>query len=198
MPRLPRAPLTASRGRPERNDYADEALGWLGAGSNAERAFSSRQLVLVADDNADMRRHLGTVLGSRWDVVEAGDGRQALELARRHRPDLLITDVMMPELDGFGLIAAIRADAGLASLPVIMLSARAGPEAVGDGLAAGADYYLVKPFTSADLISHVAARLKAAARDRSGPPGEDGLAAGTSAGEPDRGYGSGKVRQPGA
>ena len=155
------------------NDYADEALGWLGADSNAERAFSSRQLVLVADDNADMRRHLATVLGSRWDVVVAGDGRQALELARRCRPDLLITDVMMPELDGFGLIGAIRADAGLASLPVIMLSARAGQEAVGGGLAAGADHYLVKPFTSADLISHVAARLEAAARDRSRPPGEE-------------------------
>jgi signal transduction histidine kinase/DNA-binding response OmpR family regulator len=155
------------------NEYADEALGWLGAGSNAERAFSSRQLVLVADDNADMRGHLATVLGSRWDVVVAGDGRQALELARRYRPDLLITDVMMPELDGFGLIAAIRADAGLASLPVIMLSARAGPEAVGGGLAAGADNYLVKPFTSADLISQVAARLEAAARDRSRPPGEE-------------------------
>jgi signal transduction histidine kinase/DNA-binding response OmpR family regulator/anti-sigma regulatory factor (Ser/Thr protein kinase) len=155
------------------NDYADEALGWLGAGSNAERPFSSRQLVLVADDNADMRRHLATVLGSRWDVVEAADGRQALELTRRHRPDLLITDVMMPELDGFGLIAAIRADAGLASLPVIMLSARAGPEAVGGGLAAGADHYLVKPFTSSELTSHVAARLEAAARDRSGPPAEE-------------------------
>ncbi|MGB6456147.1 MAG: SpoIIE family protein phosphatase [Streptosporangiaceae bacterium] len=160
------------------NDYADEAMGWLGAGSNAERSFSersfsSRQLVLVADDNADMRRHLATVLGSRWDVVEAGDGRQAVELARRHRPDLLITDVMMPVLDGFGLTAAIRADAGLASLPVIMLSARAGPEAVGGGLAAGADNYLVKPFTSADLISHVAARLEAAARDRSPPPAEE-------------------------
>ena len=155
------------------NDYADEALGWLSAGSNAERAFSSRQLVLVADDNADMRRHLATVLGSRWDVVVAGNGRQALELARRHQPDLLITDVMMPELDGFGLIGAIRADAGLASLPVIMLSARAGLEAVGGGLAAGADNYLVKPFTSADLISHVAARLEAAARDRSGPPGDE-------------------------
>jgi signal transduction histidine kinase/CheY-like chemotaxis protein len=155
------------------NDYADEARGWLGADSDAERAFSSRQLVLVADDNADMRRHLATVLGSRWDVVEAGDGRQALELARRRRPDLLITDVMMPELDGFELIAAIRADAGLASLPVIMLSARAGPEAVGGGLAAGADNYLVKPFTSADLISHVAARLEAAARDRLPLPGDE-------------------------
>jgi signal transduction histidine kinase/CheY-like chemotaxis protein len=155
------------------NDYADEALGWLGTSSRAKRAFSSRQLVLVADDNADMRRHLETVLGSRWDVVVAGDGRQALEMARRYRPDLLVTDVMMPELDGFGLIAAIRADADLASLPVIMLSARAGPEAVGGGLAAGADHYLVKPFTSADLISHVAARLAAAARDRSRPAGEE-------------------------
>ncbi len=154
------------------NDYADEALGWLGASANAEQAFSSRQLVLVADDNADMRRHLATVLSSRWDVIEASDGRQALELSRRHRPDLLITDVMMPELDGFGLIAAIRADAALASLPVIMLSARAGPDAVGGGLAAGADNYLVKPFTSANLISHVAARLEAAARDRAQPSGE--------------------------
>jgi signal transduction histidine kinase/CheY-like chemotaxis protein len=155
------------------NDYADEALGWLGARSNGERALSSRQLVLVADDNADMRRHLVTVLGSRWDVIEAGDGRQALELARRHRPDLLVTDVMMPELDGFGLVTAIRADDGLAALPVIMLSARAGPEAVGGGLAAGADNYLVKPFTSADLISHVAARLEAAARDRYAAPDEE-------------------------
>jgi CheY-like chemotaxis protein/anti-sigma regulatory factor (Ser/Thr protein kinase) len=127
----------------------------------------------VVDDNADMRHHLATVLGSRWDVIEAGDGRQALELARAYQPDLLITDVMMPELDGFGLIAAIRADAGLASLPVIMLSARAGQEAVGGGLAAGADNYLVKPFTSADLISHVTARLEAAARDRSRPASEE-------------------------
>lgn len=154
------------------NAYADEALGWLGAGAAArtERASSSRKLVLVADDNADMRRHLATVLGSRWEVIVASDGLQALELARRHRPDLLITDVMMPELDGFGLIGAIRADTDLASLPVMMLSARAGQEAVGGGLAAGADNYLVKPFSSADLISHVAARLKAAERDR--PPGE--------------------------
>lgn len=150
-----------------RNDYAEEALGWLGTGSQPDSAFSSRQLVLVADDNADMRRHLSTVLGTKWDVLEAGDGRQALELARRHRPDLLLTDVMMPELDGFGLIAAIRADPGLASLPVIMLSARAGPEAAGGGLDAGADHYLVKPFSSADLLSHVTARLQAVARDRS-------------------------------
>jgi len=154
------------------SDYADEALGWLGADSHAERTVSSRQLVLVADDNADMRKHLATVLGSRWDVLVAGDGRQALELARRHRPDLLITDVMMPELDGFGLIAAIRADADLASLPVIMLSARAGQDAVGSGLAAGADNYLGKPFSSAVLIGKVAARLQAAERDRSRPPDE--------------------------
>jgi signal transduction histidine kinase/CheY-like chemotaxis protein len=162
--------------RPTRGKaYADEALGWLGvgAGTGDERPSSSRQLVLVADDNADMRRHLATVLGSRWEVVVAGDGRQALELARRYRPDLLVTDVMMPELDGFELIGAIRADADLASLPVIMLSARAGQEAVGGGLAAGADHYLVKPFTSADLISHVAARLEAAERDRTHLPDEE-------------------------
>ena len=177
LPAAPAGPPAGTAGdiaRPTAgNPYADEALGWLGAGGAAERAPSSRQLVLVADDNADMRDHLATVLSSRWDVVVAGDGRQALELTRRHRPDLLIIDVMMPELDGFGLIGAIRADADLAWMPVIMLSARAGQEAVGGGLAAGADNYLVKPFTSADLISHVAARLEAAARDRSRSPGEE-------------------------
>jgi signal transduction histidine kinase/CheY-like chemotaxis protein len=160
-------------------DYADEAAGWIvgwpGASSAAERAFSPRQLVLVADDNADMRRHLARVLGNRWDVLVAGDGRQALDLARRHRPDLLITDVMMPELDGFGLIAAIRADTDLASLPVIMLSARAEQEAVSSGLAAGADNYLGKPFSSEVLIGKVAARLEAVTRDRSGLPDEEAL-----------------------
>jgi signal transduction histidine kinase/CheY-like chemotaxis protein len=125
-----------------------------------------RPVIMVADDNADMRNYLAWVLGRRWEVLLAADGRAALGLIRRYHPDLLVTDVMMPGLDGLELVTAIRADPDLAHLPVIMLSARAGLEAAGEGLATGADHYLVKPFSSADLVNHVEARLRAAARDR--------------------------------
>ncbi|MBS2965350.1 SpoIIE family protein phosphatase [Actinocrinis puniceicyclus] len=153
--------------------YLAEAMQWLetvpdpGPRSAAPPAIAPpRPLVMVVDDNADMRRHLERVCSPRWDVVLAGDGESALGLIRRRRPDLVITDVMMPKLDGLGLVAAIRADPQLASLPVVMLSARAGVEAAGAGLSAGADDYLPKPFSSADLVNRVAARLEADARER--------------------------------
>ncbi len=157
--------------------YVDEARQWVAASAGdpggAQARAAGRALVLVADDNADMCAHLARVLEARFAVVTAADGGQALDLARRSRPDLLVTDVMMPVMDGFGLIAAIRADPDLARLPVLMLSARAGVEAAGEGLAAGADDYLVKPFSSADLVSRVAARLEAAERDRSRVPRDE-------------------------
>ena len=155
--------------------YVEEALQWVGAqpagpaglaGPGPVTAKRGRPLVLVADDNADMRAHLARVLGTRFAVAVAPDGQHALELTRRYRPDLLLADVMMPGLDGFALTAAVRADPELAQMPVIMLSARAGIEAAGEGLAAGADDYLIKPFSSADLVNRVAARLEAAGRDR--------------------------------
>ncbi len=149
--------------------YVDEAMQWAGdrAAPPGPAPGRDRALLLVADDNADMRAYLSQVLGARWDVATAADGGQALEAARRLRPDLLVTDVMMPVLDGLALAAAVRADPALALLPVIILSARAGTEAAGDGLAAGADDYLVKPFSSVDLVNRVAARLEAAGRDQS-------------------------------
>ncbi|MGH3258123.1 MAG: SpoIIE family protein phosphatase [Streptosporangiaceae bacterium] len=157
--------------------YVDEARQWVAASGGepggAQAGAAARALVLVADDNADMRAHVARVLEARFEVLTAADGGQALEVARRSRPDLLVTDVMMPVMDGFGLIAAIRADPELAPLPVLMLSARAGVEAAGEGLAAGADDYLVKPFSSADLVSRVTARLEAAGRDRSRAPRDD-------------------------
>jgi signal transduction histidine kinase len=99
-------------------------------------------------------------------VEAVANGRQALAAARARRPDLIVTDVMMPELDGFGLLRELRADVSLQSIPVIMLSARAGEEARLEGLAASADDYLIKPFTARDLIARVDAQLvKARARD---------------------------------
>lgn len=177
----PPAGPAASQEHPEDgtpgNAFVEEALQWLGAatseGSADDSPRSGRPLVLVADDNADMRGHLARILRAHWDVETAADGRQALDLARRCHPDLLVTDVMMPALDGFGLVAAIRDDPDLAALPVIILSARAGVEAAGEGLAAGADSYLVKPFTSADLVNQVAARLEAAERARFRLPHEE-------------------------
>jgi signal transduction histidine kinase/DNA-binding response OmpR family regulator/serine phosphatase RsbU (regulator of sigma subunit) len=149
------------------NPYVVEALQWLGdelVEAPVERP--ARPLILIADDNADMRRHLQRILHPRWKTVCVTNGEAALEFIRAEHPDLLVTDVMMPMLDGFGLVATIRADEELAALPVIMISARAGIESSGEGFAAGADDYLVKPFGSKDLLNRVAARLDMATRAR--------------------------------
>jgi serine phosphatase RsbU (regulator of sigma subunit)/CheY-like chemotaxis protein/anti-sigma regulatory factor (Ser/Thr protein kinase) len=123
-----------------------------------------------------MRLQLQRILSAHYDVLTAADGEAALEVARRVEPALIVTDVMMPRLDGFGLVNALRADADLAMIPVVMLSARAGIEAAGEGLLAGAGDYLIKPFRSRDLLTRVAARLDAAARTRSWHDEEVGAA----------------------
>ena len=167
------APATssgASLPRPARGDadaYVDEALQWLAGDSPVLPEAGGRQLVLVVDDNADMRRHLERVLSERWDTLTVGDADSALAVVRKRSPDLVVTDVMMPGIDGLDFVARLRADPQSSSVPVIMLSARAGLEAAGEGLARGADDYLVKPFRSVDLVNRVAARLEVAARERS-------------------------------
>jgi signal transduction histidine kinase/DNA-binding NarL/FixJ family response regulator len=118
--------------------------------------------IVLADDNADMRDYLKRLLATRYIVETAANGVQALELIRRQRPDLALVDVMMPELDGFGLLRAVRTDPQTAHLPVMLLSARAGEEATVEGLEAGADDYLIKPFSAREVLSRVAARLEIA------------------------------------
>ncbi len=115
--------------------------------------------ILLADDNADMRAYLSRLLGRRWTVAVAPDGLQALELARTLQPDLIVTDVMMPQLDGFGLLRALRTDPTTRDIPVVMLSARAGEESRVEGFEAGADDYLIKPFTARELVARVEALL---------------------------------------
>ena len=132
-------------------------------------------MVLIADDNADMRAHLERVISSRWRTVLGLRWASCLETARRLRPDIVVTDVMMPRMDGFALVAEIRADPALAATPVMMLSARTGAEAISEGFSGGADDYLPKPFKAQDLIDRVAARLSAEARARaSGEPAMTG------------------------
>ena len=165
------APATGVRAR----TYVEEALRWLpepaagatsmafeGIDPSAELAGlakTGRSRVLLADDNADMRDYIRQLLGAHHEVMAVPDGVAALEAMRASRPDLVITDVMMPRLDGLGLARAIRSDARLNDLPIIMLSARAGEEASIDGLSAGADDYLVKPFSARELIARVNAAL---------------------------------------
>jgi PAS domain S-box-containing protein len=112
--------------------------------------------VLLADDNADLRDYISRLLADHGYAVEAvADGQAALAALRAKRPDILITDVMMPVLGGFGLLAAVREDASLRDLPILMLSARAGEDAKAEGLDAGADDYLIKPFSARELLARV-------------------------------------------
>jgi signal transduction histidine kinase len=122
--------------------------------------------VLVVDDNADMREYIEHLLGRHWAVEAFADGLDALEAARREPPDLVVTDVMMPTLDGFGLLHELRADPATRAIPVIMLSARSGEESRVEGLRAGADDYLVKPFASRELVARVTTHLQLAALRR--------------------------------
>ncbi|MFC7924417.1 SpoIIE family protein phosphatase [Streptomyces cinereoruber] len=119
--------------------------------------------VLIADDNADMREYLTRLLrGAGHSVHAVEDGRQALDAVRAEAPDVVVSDVMMPRLNGLDLVRALRADPRTASVPVLLLSARAGQEASIEGLRAGADDYLVKPFAAAELLARVEANVKLA------------------------------------
>ncbi|HEY8925193.1 MAG TPA: ATP-binding protein, partial [Polyangia bacterium] len=114
-----------------------------------------RASVLIVDDNADLRQYMAALLSQSHDVRTAVDGQAGLEAARAQPPDLVVSDVMMPRLDGFGLVRALRAEAQTASVPIVLLSARAGEEATIEGLDAGADDYLVKPFSARELLARV-------------------------------------------
>jgi PAS domain S-box-containing protein len=141
--------------------FVEEALHWSAPTGEhpAVATLAPRPRVLFADDNADMREYVHRLLEPLYQVTTVADGEDALARVRADRPDLLITDVMMPRLDGVGLVQAIRADPSLRTLPVIMLSARAGEESRVSGLETGADDYLVKPFAARELIARVAATL---------------------------------------
>jgi signal transduction histidine kinase len=163
--------------------FVEEALRWLpeddedDAGSELPSRYEAlpvpapgpdpnaaveRPRVLVADDNADMRQYIVRLLSERYQVKALADGEAALAAAREQPPDLVLTDVMMPRLDGFGLLAGLRADPRSREVPVIMLSARAGEESRVEGMEAGVDDYLIKPFSARELLARVGAHLQMA------------------------------------
>lgn len=144
--------------------YLQEALRWLSAdgpplGASAADAPADTAKLLVADDNADMRDYLVRLLSPRFHVEAVRDGHAALAAALARRPDVIVSDVMMPGLDGFQLIAALRTREQTRHVPIILLSARAGEEARVEGLHAGADDYLVKPFAARELVARVETQL---------------------------------------
>ena len=146
----------------ETSEIPDETTAFVGTVTPASVSGSPAR-VLVADDNADMREYLARLLrtaGYHVDLVT--DGQQALERVRADLPDLVVSDVMMPRLDGLALVAALRTDPRTAAVPVLLLSARAGQEASIEGLQAGADDYLVKPFAAAELLARVRANVELA------------------------------------
>jgi len=118
--------------------------------------------ILLVDDNADMRDYLQRLLNPRYEVVAVGDGVAALAAVRQKMPDIVLTDIMMPKLDGLGLLQALRADPQTKAVPIILLSARAEEESCVAGLAAGADDYLIKPFSARELLARINANLKMA------------------------------------
>ncbi len=154
--------------------FVEEALWWL-PGAPAEPAeirsdveagrsapqeeAGPRARILVVDDNADMRAYITSLLGRIWDVMAVADGTAALRAAREDPPELVLSDVMMPGLDGFQLLRALREDERTKTIPIILLSARAGEEATIEGLQAGADDYLVKPFSAREIVARVRAAL---------------------------------------
>jgi signal transduction histidine kinase/CheY-like chemotaxis protein/AraC-like DNA-binding protein len=114
-----------------------------------------RTTILVVDDHAEIRAHVRSHLAPKYRVIEAADGIEALALARERLPDLIVADISMPLLDGYGLCAQIRSDPELDWLPIILLTARAGLDHRLEGLRAAADDYLTKPFDADELRTRV-------------------------------------------
>jgi signal transduction histidine kinase/CheY-like chemotaxis protein len=149
----------ALRWLPEQVDEGQAALSDVSVAPAADQSAPDSARILLADDNADMRAYVERLLSARYTVEAVADGATALEVARTRPPDLVLADVMMPGLDGFGLLRALRSDPRTAALPVVLLSARAGEEARVEGREAGADDYLVKPFSARELVASVGAHL---------------------------------------
>jgi PAS domain S-box-containing protein len=155
--------------------FVEEALRWLpdsprdevslddiGTSEHAEEQDGERPRILIADDNADMRDYVRRLVGARYEVEAVADGESALAAIESRVPDLVLTDIMMPRLDGLGLVARLRADPRTKTLPVILLSARAGEESRIEGLQAGADDYLIKPFSARELVHRIRSAIQLA------------------------------------
>lgn len=154
--------------------FVEEVLCWLPAeskGGGQEKPIESttlpalaqstiKETVLLADDNSDMREYVCQLLSDYWKIHAVPDGEAALQAARDINPALILSDVMMPKMDGFQLTRELRKDPRTSLIPIILLSARAGEESSREGLQEGADDYIIKPFSSKTLITRVQAHIE--------------------------------------
>jgi DNA-binding NarL/FixJ family response regulator len=121
--------------------------------------------ILVIEDEPEMRRNLSALLRHKgYEPLAAENGRMGVEMARREKPDLILCDVMMPELDGYGVLRELQADAQMALIPFIFLTAKGEKEDLRSGMNLGADDYLTKPVANNDLVQAIEARLSRSAR----------------------------------
>jgi signal transduction histidine kinase len=149
---------TANR---EARAYLDEVEQWVPHPASApEPRSDTTDTILLIDDNADMRAYVSDLLRQQWTVEVAATGLEALDMLARRTPDLVLSDVMMPDLDGFALLHQLRSKPATRQVPIILMSARAGEAATVQGLEGGADDYLVKPFSARELLARVSAQLR--------------------------------------
>jgi len=121
--------------------------------------------ILIIEDEPEMRRNITSLLRFKgYEPIAAENGRLGLELAHQHKPDLILCDVMMPELDGFGVLRALQTDLKLALIPFIFLTAKGEKDDLRSGMNLGADDYLTKPVANHELVEAIEARLSRAAR----------------------------------
>lgn len=166
--------VESPRASPATHGFIDEAEGWSDADTSlrlptrsfvpkiAEGTIGSR--ILVVEDNGDLRSYLKRILGEIWLVDAVGDGLAAIEAWKKNSYDLVLSDVMMPEMNGLELLDFLRSDLGVRHTPFILLSARAGEESLMEGLSSGADDYLTKPFSAKEIVARIASHLRLAAQ----------------------------------
>jgi len=129
----------------------------------------NKKKILVIDDNSEMRENISEILElANYEVTSAEDGKKGVALAKSERPDLIVCDVMMPELDGFGVLHILGKDPATLGIPFIFLTARSEPIDMRKGMSLGADDYITKPFEETDLLNAVEMRLKKSEAMRAG------------------------------
>lgn len=164
-------PRAEARRRGEKETFVNEAGLWAEADVDhpapekeeiPKESFLMGEavVILVVDDNPQMLRYLKRILSTRWKVEGVSDGIEAMEFLRHHKCHLVLSDVMMPSMNGFELLLEMRKDDELKQIPVILLSARAGQESTIEGLEKGANDYLVKPFSARELVARVSVQLE--------------------------------------
>jgi len=118
--------------------------------------METKKTIMVVDDNPDIVTIVKTILeGKGFDVLSASSGQELLNLLQNQTPDLIILDIMMPEMDGLEVLSRLKSVAETATIPVILLTAKVQYEDVLGGYKLGADYYITKPFTSTQLVNGI-------------------------------------------